>query len=142
MIESHEEKLCRLFDQAIYIYLISCRVESSFRIELSSQASQLNSSAQIQLLNSIQHFFKKISIRLDTFRVEYSTRRDQSTCNQKNHYFTDYKDEKIKNRSKESDVNQIFIDSILHMNHLKISKKGKLLINTSNHQGKNKKLSS
>ncbi len=78
MVESHEEKSCRLFDQAIYIYLISCRVESSFWVELSDQASQLDSSAWIQLLNSTQHFFKKISIRPDTFRVEYSTRRDQS----------------------------------------------------------------
>jgi len=45
MIESHEEKSCRLFDQAIYIYLISCQVESSFRVELSNQASQFDSSA-------------------------------------------------------------------------------------------------
>ncbi len=74
MVESHEEKPCRLFDQAIYIYLISCRVESNFRIELSSQASQLDPSARIQLLNSTRHFFKKISIQLDTFRVEYSIR--------------------------------------------------------------------
>ncbi len=74
MVESHEEKSCRLFNQAIYIYLISCRVESSFRVELSSQASQLNLSAQVQLLNSTRHFFKKISTQLDTFRVEYSTR--------------------------------------------------------------------
>jgi len=78
MVESHEEKSRRLFDQAIYIYLISCRVESSFRVELSDQASQLDSSAWIQLLNSTQHFSKKIPIWLDTFRVEYSTRRDQS----------------------------------------------------------------
>ena len=69
MIESHEEKSCRLFDQAIYIYLISCRVESSFRVELSSQASQLDSSAQVQLLNSTRHFFKKISIRLDAISL-------------------------------------------------------------------------
>ena len=59
MVESHEEKSCRLFNQAIYIYLISCRVKLSFQIELLSQASQLNSSAWVQLLNSIQHFFKK-----------------------------------------------------------------------------------
>ncbi len=45
MIESHEEKSCKLFDQAIYIYLIFCRVELSFRIELSNQASQLNLSS-------------------------------------------------------------------------------------------------
>ena len=54
-------------------------------------------------------------------------------CNQKNHYFTDCKDEKIKNRSKEFDVNWVFIDSMLHMNHLKILKKDKLSMNTSNH---------
>ncbi len=30
MIESHEEESCKLFDQVIYIYLISCQVESSF----------------------------------------------------------------------------------------------------------------
>ncbi len=69
MVESHEGKSCRLFDQAIYTYLISCRVESSFRVELSNQASQPDSSAWIQLLNSTRHFFKKIS-----------TRRDQSKC--------------------------------------------------------------
>jgi len=62
-------------------------------------------------------------------------------CNQKNHYFTDCKDEKIKNRSKESDANQVFIDSMLHMSHFKISRKDKLLTNASNHQGKNKKFS-
>ncbi len=64
------------------------------------------------------------------------------TCNQKNHYFIDYKDEKIKNRSKESDVNRVFINLISHMSHLKISKKDKFSMNTSNHQGKNKKFSS
>ncbi len=73
MVESHEEKSCKLFDQAIYIYLISCRVKSSFRVELSSQASQFDLSAWIQLLNSIQHFFKKISIQLD---LNLSTRFD------------------------------------------------------------------
>ncbi len=73
MIESHEEKLCKLFNQVIYIYLISCWVESSFQVELLSQASQLNLSCWIQLLNSIQHFFKKISIQLNTFQVKYST---------------------------------------------------------------------
>ncbi len=74
MVESHEGKSCKLFDQAIYIYLISCRIELNFQVELSNQASQFDLSSQIQLLNSIQHFFKKIPIRLDTFRVEYSTR--------------------------------------------------------------------
>jgi len=39
-----------------------------------SQASQLNSSAWIQLLNSTWHFFKKISTQLNTFQVEYLTR--------------------------------------------------------------------
>ncbi len=63
-------------------------------------------------------------------------------CNQKNHYFTDYKDEKIKNRSKEFDANWVFIDSMLHISHFKISRKGKLLMNTSNHWEKNKKFSS
>ena len=62
-------------------------------------------------------------------------------CNQKSHYFTDFKDEKIKNRSKEFDANQVFIDSMLHMSCLKISKKDKLLMNTSNHWEKNKKFS-
>ncbi len=61
MVESHEGKSCRLFNQAIYIYLISCWVKSSFRVELLSQASQLNLSSWVQLLNSTQHFFKKIS---------------------------------------------------------------------------------
>ena len=70
-------KSWRLFDQAIYIYLISCWVELSFRIELSNQASQLNLSAWVQLLNSTQHFFKNISTRLNTFQVKYSTWRDQ-----------------------------------------------------------------
>ncbi len=81
MIESHEEKSCKLFNQAIYIYLISCWIESSFRVELSNQASQLNSSTWVQLLNSTQHFFKKISIQLDTFWVKYSTWRDQFKVN-------------------------------------------------------------
>ncbi len=63
-------------------------------------------------------------------------------CNQKNHYFTDCKDEKIKNKLKEFDVNWVFIDLMLHMNHFKILKKDKLLMNTSNHQEKNKKFSS
>jgi len=47
MIESHEEKSCKLFNQAIYIYLISCRIESSFWVELLKQASQFNSSAWV-----------------------------------------------------------------------------------------------
>ena len=59
MIESHEEKLYKLFNQAIYIYLISCWIESSFWVELLNQASQLNLSSWIQLLNSTQHFFQK-----------------------------------------------------------------------------------
>ncbi len=62
-------------------------------------------------------------------------------CNWKSHYFIDCKDEKIKNRSKEFDANQVFIDSMLHMSHFKILKKDKLSMNTSNHQEKNKKFS-
>ncbi len=62
-------------------------------------------------------------------------------CNQKNHYFTDCKDEKIKNRLKESDASRVFIDSMSHMSHFKISRKDKLLMNASNHQEKNKKFS-
>ncbi len=69
MVGSHKEEPCRLFDQAIYIYLISCRVESSFRVELSNQASQLNSSSRVQLLNSTQHFFKKIQFNLTLFKL-------------------------------------------------------------------------
>ena len=78
MIESHEEKLCRLFNQVIYIYLIFCQVELSFQVELSNQASQLNSSSWIQLLNLTQHFFKKNSTQLNTFWVKYSTQCNQS----------------------------------------------------------------
>ncbi len=82
MTRKHDRKLWReswrLFDQAIYIYLISCWIELSFQIELLSQAFQLDSIFWVQLLNSIQHFFKKISTQLDTFWVEYSTWRDQS----------------------------------------------------------------
>ncbi len=63
-------------------------------------------------------------------------------CNRKNHYSTDCKDEKIKNRSKESDMNRVFIDSMLHMSCFKISGKNKLLTNASNHWEKNKKFSS
>jgi len=62
-------------------------------------------------------------------------------CNWKSHYFIDCKDEKIKNRSKEFDANQVFIDSMLHMSRFKILKKDKLSINTSNHREKNKKFS-
>ena len=62
------------------------------------------------------------------------------TCNWKNHYVINCKDKKIKNKSKEFDVNWVFIDSILHISHFKILRKDKLLMNTSNHQEKNKKL--
>ncbi len=68
MIGSHEEEPCRLFDQAIYTYLISCRVGSGFRVGLSDQASQPDPSSRVQLLNSTRHFSKKIP-----------TRRGQST---------------------------------------------------------------
>ncbi len=70
MVGSHEGKPCRLFNQAIYTYLISCRVGSSFRVELSSQASQPDSSARVQLLNPTRHFFKKISTRLDAISLK------------------------------------------------------------------------
>jgi len=62
-------------------------------------------------------------------------------CNQKNHYFIDCKDEKIKNKLKESDANQVLIDLMLHMSCFKILKKDKLSMNASNHQEKNKKFS-
>ncbi len=64
------------------------------------------------------------------------------TCNWKSHYSTDCKDKKIKNRSKESDANRVFIDLMSHMSCFKILKKDKLSMNTSNHQEKNKKFSS
>ncbi len=64
------------------------------------------------------------------------------TCNRKSHYSTDCRDEKIKNRSKESDANRVLIDSMSHMSCFKISEKGKLSMNASNHRGKNKKFSS
>ncbi len=60
MIESHEEESCRQFNQAIYIYLISCRVKSSFRVELLSQASQLNSTLFQKNFNSTQHFSSRV----------------------------------------------------------------------------------
>ena len=62
-------------------------------------------------------------------------------CNQKNHYSTDCKDEKIKNKSKEFDANWVFINLMLHISHFKISRKSKLLMNVSNHWRKNKKFS-
>jgi len=55
------------------------------------------------------------------------------TCNQKSYYFTDCRDKKIKNRSKESDANRVFIDSMSHMSCFKILKKDKFLMNASNH---------
>ena len=63
-------------------------------------------------------------------------------CNRKNHYSTDCRDEKIKNRSKEFDANWVFIDLMLHISCFKILKKDKLLTNASSHRGKNKKFSS
>jgi hypothetical protein len=63
------------------------------------------------------------------------------TYNWKNHYFIDYKDEKTKKRLKKSDVNWVFIDSMLHMNYDEMLKKDKLSMNASNHRGKNKKFS-
>ncbi len=78
MVESHEGKPCRLFDQAIYTYLISCRVESNFRIGLLNQASQSDSSSRVQLLNLIRHFSKKIPTRLDPTRSVYCSQQDRS----------------------------------------------------------------
>ena len=75
MVESHEEKSCKLFDQAIYIYLISCRVESSCRVELSSQASQLDPSSRVQLLDPIEHFFKKIPTQPDAISLRRNLSR-------------------------------------------------------------------
>ncbi len=65
MVGSHEGEPCRLFDQAIYTYLISCRVGSSCRVGLSSQASQPDPSSRVQLLNPTRHFSKKIPTRPD-----------------------------------------------------------------------------
>ena len=79
MVESHEGKSCRLFDQAIYIYLISCWIESSFRVELSSQASQLDLSSQIQLLNSIWVLRFNFSTRSDTFSKKIQLNLNLST---------------------------------------------------------------
>ncbi len=52
--------------------------------------------------------------------IYYSKNLFNITCwiySLKNHYFIDYKDEKIKKRLKESDVNWVFIDSMFHINH-------------------------
>jgi len=49
-------------------------------------------------------------------------------CNQKNHYFIDCKNEKTKKRLKKLDVNQVFIDSMLHMKSHKLLKKDKFLM--------------
>ncbi len=68
MVGSHEGEPCRLFDQAIYTYLISCRVGSGFRVGLSGQASQPDPSARVQLLNPTRHFSKKIPTRPDPTR--------------------------------------------------------------------------
>ncbi len=79
MTEKHGRKSWRkswrLFNQTIYIYLISCRIELSFQVKLSSQASQLNLSSQIQLLNSTWYFFKKISIQLNAISLLMIKRR-------------------------------------------------------------------
>ena len=79
MIESHEEKSCRLFDQAIYLYLISCRVESSFRVKLSSRVVESSFSTQFDT------FSKKFQLDSTLFKsstqleLKYSTRRNQSS---------------------------------------------------------------
>ncbi len=72
MVESHEGEPCRLFDQAIYTYLISCRVGSGFRVGLSSQASQLDPSSRVQLLNPTRHFSKKIPTRPDAVSLNHT----------------------------------------------------------------------
>ena len=64
------------------------------------------------------------------------------TCNWKNHYFINCRDEKIKNKLKESDANRVLIDLMSHMSHFKILKKDKLSMNASNRREKNKKFSS
>jgi hypothetical protein len=45
------------------------------------------------------------------------------TCNRKNHYSINCRDEKTKKRLKKFDVNQVLIDLMLHMNHDEMSKK-------------------
>jgi len=62
-------------------------------------------------------------------------------CNQKNHYSINCRNEKTKKRLKKFDANQVFIDSMLHMNHDEMLKKDKLSMSTSNHREKNKKFS-
>jgi hypothetical protein len=56
-------------------------------------------------------------------------------CNQKNHYFINCKNEKTK-RLKKLNMNQVFINSILYINHHEMLKKNKFLMNTSNYQEK------
>ena len=70
MVGSHEGESCRLFDQAIYTYLISCRVGSGFRVGLSGQASQPDPSAWVQLLNPTRHFSKKNPTRPDAVSLD------------------------------------------------------------------------
>ncbi len=87
------------------------------------------------------NFSLKTSLHTSSY---YSKNLFNITCytfNWKSHYFIDCKDEKIKNKSKESDVNWVFIDSMSHMSCFKISRKDKLSMNTSNHWEKNKKFS-
>ncbi len=91
------------------------------------------------------------SIRLDTsFKSSFNTSTCYSKnllkimcwiCNWKDYYVINCKDEKIKNKSKEFNANQVFIDSMLHMSHFKISRKDNFSMNALNHQEKNKKFS-
>ncbi len=71
---------------------------------------KLNSSSKISL-HALSHYSKNL------FNITCYI------CNQKSHYFTNYKDEKIKNRLKESDVNWVFINLMSHTSHFKILKK-------------------
>ncbi len=122
---------------------------------LSSKRLQDENSHDQDKINKKTHSKRKKSHQLIRFNSSLKTSSYASSCysknlfnitcyicNWKSHYFTDCKDEKIKNKSKESDVNQVFIDLMSHMSRFKISRKDKLSINASNHRGKNKKFSS
>jgi len=60
MVGSHEGEPCRLFDQAIYTYLISCRVGSGFRVGLSGQASQPDPTLFQKNSNPTRHFSGRV----------------------------------------------------------------------------------
>ncbi len=118
-------------------------VESSFstRLDLSSSTSQLDLTLFQKNFNLTQHFSSQVLNLYSSTQLNAISLITCYICNWKNHYFIDCKDEKIKNKSKKSDANQVFIDSMLHISHLKISRKDKLLMNASNYRGKNKKFS-